>query len=544
MSLHLANNGSGNGTMKVDYFTCTYAAYIADLGGNLAFTAEQAWTDYSDIQPLSETSWTNWYSDNFEDNKVTARTSPYRDYTYSSATNTFATIANTLGAEKLADNQGQFETGVSLTAGNATITQSSTQAKSGTYSAKLVATAQDSYGAPGGDYADGTFRVGLAADKYYYLNAWVYPTSTNHIGDGSYYRAGRVCVFYKDSGGTIREIQSEGPVTLNAWNEIKFRFYIPSGATAAAIRYYNGVNGQTIYWDNISLKEGNKPVTGTYSVRSVNTSKTDTAISVSTMEQPHTGYTATFKFAPEYDGVGDQKSLYHRLWLLRASDLYSYTCLDIIPSGATVAVRVTNYDVASGNALTTATFRSASSLLPQKEYTCTVIDSGSNVTLYIDGVKYINNYSYYAGNYVSKVYPGVYNGFGSNYANRGIWDDIVVKPGYWYNGIQYTDPSLATVVTGTYPASRTWQLPYDNMSRYRFKMPSTYIRNQPMIVQWKDQGATSFQYSKRFNPRMGGVYKVGPNGLDKYIGMRTRILFNGDSSDSFQVDNIIYEYEV
>ena len=66
-----------------------------------------------------------------------------------------------------------------------------------------------------------------------------------------------------------------------------------------------------------------------------------------------------------------------------------------------------------------------------------------------------------------------------------------------------------------------------------------------MVLAWQEQGQDStWQYSKPFYPRDGGVFYAGPNGLDKYIGMKTKIFFEGDDEDNLEITDITYEYEV
>lgn len=287
--------------------------------------------------------------------------------------------------------------------------------------------------------------------------------------------------------------------------------------------------------------ESAAPITGTYSAKHTG-SGSATSTNIVQFEDPLIEYTATFNFKLSTQGVVAETP-YVRFWVLRgANDGDSYTVIDSIYDGANQTLRVVNYHRRSGALLTSANWLIGSKLGTGTTYAFTIIDSGTRVTVKIDGTTYIDNYSYSGGTNVSKVLPGKYKGYGCNADTAGRWDDLVITPGYWYSSTQYTSPALTTEVSNT---EGNWQTIYDPENSYYFKMPSSYVRNQPMILAWQEQGqSTGWQYSKTFYANTGGTFYSGPNGLDKYIGMKTKIIFEGDDDDTFEVTDISYEYEV
>jgi len=288
--------------------------------------------------------------------------------------------------------------------------------------------------------------------------------------------------------------------------------------------------------------ESAAPITGTYSLKHTGNGS-DVSTNIVQFEDKLKEYTATFDFKLSTQGAA-ANTPYLRLWVLRgANDGNSYTAVDTYYDGTNQKLRVINYHNNSGTAIVSAvTWLAGAKLGTATTYSFTIIDNGTSVTVKVGSTTYINNATYSTGTNVSKVLPGQYKGFGANADSAARWDNIIIKPGYWYGGIQYTNPALTTAVTKTVG---DWQTIYDPQNSYYFRMPSSFIRNQPMILAWKEQGQTTeWQYTKPFYPKTGGVFYAGPNGLDKYIGMKTKIIFEGDDEDTLEITDITYEYEV
>ncbi|MGE5829933.1 MAG: LamG-like jellyroll fold domain-containing protein [Micromonosporaceae bacterium] len=112
----------------------------------------------------------------------------------------------------------------------------------------------DSYATLGGDA--GAFRLGMQAGRTYRLTGWVYvPAATGLIPGHA--RSFRLAGFYVTSSGGGSALSAQ-PNYTDAWQELSVDLTIPSNATAAFFRLYNGMttgSGKKVYWDNLTVTE-------------------------------------------------------------------------------------------------------------------------------------------------------------------------------------------------------------------------------------------------------------------------------------------------
>jgi hypothetical protein len=83
--------------------------------------------------------------------------------------------------------------------------------------------------------------------------------------------------------------------------------------------------------------------------------------------------------------------------------------------------------------------------------------------------------------------------------------------------------------------------PYD--MTLTFPSASIQQRNQPYTLTTKDFGG-GYSNSKIFYLNEKDVISIGPDGIDKYIGMKLEFKFDFDSTDTFDVTEVNFIYEV
>lgn len=122
----------------------------------------------------------------------------------------------------------------------------------------------DTYVTVGGDY--GAMRLGMQGGRRYTVSGWIYvPAATGLATTGSFGepRGLRVTGYARVGTSAYYVYKSEKASVTNGWQWLSMTMSVPTGATEAFIRLYNGyATGQTskvVYWDDISLRE----VTGT-----------------------------------------------------------------------------------------------------------------------------------------------------------------------------------------------------------------------------------------------------------------------------------------
>ncbi|MCU7724009.1 DNRLRE domain-containing protein [Actinoplanes sp. KI2] len=129
----------------------------------------------------------------------------------------------------------------------------------------------DTFGSLGVDDYSG-LAVGMLGGHRYTVSGWIYvPASTGLATIGTYgaSRGLRIMGFARVGTGSYLTYSSNKASVTNGWQWLSMTMSVPTGATEAFVRLYNGFSaGQTskvVYWDDLSLKE----VTGTTTVAGI-----------------------------------------------------------------------------------------------------------------------------------------------------------------------------------------------------------------------------------------------------------------------------------
>jgi RHS repeat-associated protein len=182
--------------------------------------------------------------------------------------NTGSPIRSVPGAyEHLSANQADVETDTTgFAAVNSTISRQTDVVYSNNGSLKIAPAAtgatNDTYATVGG--AGGAMRLGLQAGHSYTLttHVWV-PSTTGLPGPTFSSRAERAVVMWNIAPGVYAEAATPAPTATLKWQAVQTRFTIPTGATEAFLRLYNGgptqdlggSTGKTVYFDGTSLTD-------------------------------------------------------------------------------------------------------------------------------------------------------------------------------------------------------------------------------------------------------------------------------------------------
>ncbi|MET8198031.1 LamG-like jellyroll fold domain-containing protein [Micromonospora taraxaci] len=206
-----------------------------------------------------------------------------QEYLYSlNNTNTVTVPAGAPQGQKLTSSQQQVTDLSGFVGLNSTIARDTTRGHAGGDSLKVTPLASggtstgpqgDTFAAVGGDY--GAMRLGMQAGKRYSITGWInVPSSTglNVAGTSGTVRGLRIVGQYK-VGSLYVEVASAKASIVDGWQRLSLVMAVPTGATEAFIRLYNGFpTGQTskaVYWDDLSLQE----VTGTTTTATITPSR-------------------------------------------------------------------------------------------------------------------------------------------------------------------------------------------------------------------------------------------------------------------------------
>lgn len=108
----------------------------------------------------------------------------------------------------------------------------------------------DTFAAVGGD-SGGGLRLGMQAGRTYTVSGWIYVPAATGLTPVDQ-RGLRIVAFTKVSA--YQETRSAAATAVDTWQRLSVTFTVPTGATEAFIRLYNGfAASKTVYWDNLSL---------------------------------------------------------------------------------------------------------------------------------------------------------------------------------------------------------------------------------------------------------------------------------------------------
>jgi len=132
---------------------------------------------------------------------------------------------------------------------------------------------------------------------------------------------------------------------------------------------------------------------------------------------------------------------------------------------------------------------------------------------------------------------------------RGAQTKAEVRTITFNNFITYSGNRILADNGDTWKAEETYSAgvapttPVDEDMQLTFDSAGLGQRNEPYQIVTKDYGG-DYSYSKIFNLRDQDYIQVGPDGVDKYIGMKLEFNFDFESTDVFEVSEINYVYEV
>ncbi|WP_432838080.1 LamG-like jellyroll fold domain-containing protein [Dactylosporangium sp. CA-092794] len=165
--------------------------------------------------------------------------------------------------ERLTPNQQQVSTDtagfiVPGTSGGARVTslgQGETTPVAALEITPTLSTSNDTYIAVGGD--NGGLRLGMQPGKTYRMTGWIYVPGSTGLVPGFTSRSLRI-VGFTNVGGVYTEVASAKAGYTDAWQQLSVDLFVPSGATEAFFRLYNGMqggSGKKVYWDHLSVTE-------------------------------------------------------------------------------------------------------------------------------------------------------------------------------------------------------------------------------------------------------------------------------------------------
>ncbi|GAB2961254.1 hypothetical protein GCM10027280_57550 [Micromonospora polyrhachis] len=167
-------------------------------------------------------------------------------------------------AEQLTENQQQVSTDLTGFTAMAylTMVRSTEHGHDSPSSLKLTPTPTgccagangDTFASIGDDY--GAMRLGMQAGKRYAISAWIYvPAATGLSPLDS--RGLSIVPSYKDNG-VYTDAMSLKPTAVDTWQKLSTVMTIPTTATDAFVRLYNGFptgSNKSVFWDDMSVRE-------------------------------------------------------------------------------------------------------------------------------------------------------------------------------------------------------------------------------------------------------------------------------------------------
>lgn len=154
-------------------------------------------------------------------------------------------------------NQADIESGTTGFGTYATTASSDTSYKwSGTHGLKITSTGEspDSFAYVGGDA--GAMRLGMVAGNTYTMSAMEYVQASTGLTPDGVPRGLRIVGYYK-LNGTYHEVWGNAPTATGVFQKVNCTMTIPSGATEAFFRLYNGfkTSSKSTWYDGIQLEQ-------------------------------------------------------------------------------------------------------------------------------------------------------------------------------------------------------------------------------------------------------------------------------------------------
>lgn len=185
------------------------------------------------------------------------------EYIYSLNSASSVTVpAGASQAELLTPNQQQVSTDLTgFASGNVVNTRSTSLGHNSPTSLQVVpgttatpeSTSGDTRAALGSEYV---MALGMQAGKRYAITGWIYVPAATGLNPTDQRGLRIVAITQRD--GAYISTQSARPTAVDGWQQLTVTLSIPSGATQAFVRLYNGFvagSNKSVYWDDLSVRE-------------------------------------------------------------------------------------------------------------------------------------------------------------------------------------------------------------------------------------------------------------------------------------------------
>lgn len=185
---------------------------------------------------------------------------------------------------------------------------------------------------------------------------------------------------------------------------------------------YTGRSAPYINWTTLAGTPGietTNPITGSYSLKHTGAAG-NTNISNGLKAAVTYPHRVKLKFKLKTRGVG-LYTPYAFIWTPRYMDDTNNLTIDTSYDGTDQKIRLIKWENNNPTAISNVTWFSGSKAPEGITWEFIIIDTGSNIKVYIDGVKYIDT------NYTTTVSSG-YSRVGANMDSVGVWDQISISP--------------------------------------------------------------------------------------------------------------------
>jgi hypothetical protein len=269
------------------------------------------------------------------------------------------------------------------------------------------------------------------------------------------------------------------------------------------------------------------PIYGTYSIKHTGTgdySTTNGMWIVNTL----TSYNARFKFQITTTGTTPYTPWF-RIFTPRYIDSTHYLTVDSYYNSGTgkQVVRVLEENGAGTVEICTPVNWLTGTPLTSSVYEAWVVDTGSNIKLYIDTTPYIDKA------YSSNVTTGK-KGFGSMGDTATTWDNLKI---WATNTITVGAPGTEISTVTVTPDSAD-----DDDTYVTYTTPSDWGNYAPLRLSLNEYGNTTYE-SPYLNLSPQATAKLGYDGVDKYVALRTRYEVKGSDAQSVTFNSAEYVYE-
>ena len=276
----------------------------------------------------------------------------------------------------------------------------------------------------------------------------------------------------------------------------------------------------TVGWGNATIETAS-PISGLYSLKHTGNGMDDRGNYV-LFGDSNTAFTAHFKFKLSNQGTGSQVFIF----LPRFVDFNNMTRISTYASSTTQKIAFQTFYQGVGDEVQSVDWL-PSQLQAGTVYDFYIVDTGSNIKVWINGTKYIDTNYVYSPTALSK-------GVGANQNNTAVWDNFWVYPSANTPSIGSlgNEESTITILPDAYDSEDTTLL---------FTPPSDWVNNDyAQIDSRKVMGSDILSHSVPISPN--NVIDMGYESVSKYYALRTKIEGRINNDYLFNIFKEEYEY--